>query len=128
MGLLAPALLDGGSIECPGGVRYAEGMRYAFALMLISGCLLAASAYSNDESVLPAAANPVFVQPPAPAHIWPARAPEDAVRAALLSRASELCKQYKLPVSVAGFSDQIPSDTEYRLYQSPVPNEGALML
>ncbi len=46
----------------------------------------------------------------------------------LVARAQQLAETYQLPVHVAGYSNQLPRDEEYKLYQGPVANQGAIVL
>ena len=74
--------------------------------------------------------SPVFTAPAAPpAPRYSLEAERRAVvQAKLMSRAEQLVERYDLPVAVAGFTDHMPRDQEYKLFQGRRPNEGAVLL
>jgi len=53
---------------------------------------------------------------------------EQAVQLKLLDRANQLIERFQLPLGIAGFSNQIPRDEEYRLYQGRRRGRADLLL
>lgn len=73
--------------------------------------------------------SPSFISPP------PAVTPESlglshdqTVQLQLLDRANQLIERFHLPLGIAGFSNQIRRDEEYRLYKGRQPGHADLML